>query len=117
MKRQEEISNRKVVIIEADRKGCYERFALSEDEFDKNYGEFLRKDMPQPSEDGETYTFCPMEHVWYALTDIGSDLWKIFFSDMAWGLPEGDVGAENFASISFADVESLRKEVERSVFH
>lgn len=86
------------VLVERDYKGIYERFALTPEEFKKD---FIAKspDIPEPTGEAEAYTLKPMVHIWYVLAEVGESLWKTFFSDMTWGLPERDIKNKNYAYI------------------
>ncbi len=98
----------KVILVEIDYKGEYGRYALTPDEFDKEFGPRLSEDMPTPGDDACTYTFRPMVHAWYQMTEVGSDLWNAFFTDMSWGLPESDIESGNLAYIDEDMMQSLK---------
>lgn len=104
------MQNQKVILVELDYKGDYERFALTQKEFQK---EFLdqRPDMPKPSERGEAYTLRPLVHVWYLTANIGGERWKRFFSDMEDGLPQYDIDSGNLAYIDYDKMHKLRERV------
>lgn len=89
----------KAVLIEYDYKGYYSRYALSEAEFEGAFKSHLAQGMAAPNDRGDSYTLAPMVHVWYALTEVGSDLWNKFFNDMQYGLPESDIESGNKAYV------------------
>lgn len=87
------------VIVERDYKGEYERYALSPEEFQREFGPRLEEDMPPADAEAQTYTLRPMVHVWYRLTSVNSKEWAAFFTNMTSGLPESDIAAGNIAYI------------------
>jgi len=89
----------KAVLVEENYKGYYKRYALTLSEFELTFYRCLMDDMYKPSETAETYTLRPGVHLWYMLTSVNSDDWNIFFTDMAWGLPESDIDNDNLATI------------------
>lgn len=95
----------KVILIERNYKGFYERFALTEEEFYNRFPEVKTE-----AEEG-TFTVKPMVHIWYHKTEIKSPEWIRFFSDMTADLPESDIESGNLASIRFDLFESLRSYV------
>lgn len=105
---------KKVLLVERDYKGEYERFALTVDEFRKEYpatyaefGPFdevvntFQKDGTTLSsfECSNSDTLQPMVHIWFCHTTIGSEVWTTFFSNMEWGLPQSDIDNGNLATI------------------
>lgn len=101
--------NTLVVLIERDYKGCHERYALTQEEFDERFGQFYAEGMLKPVEgDFETFTLSPLVHVGYTMTTVGSSLWNLFFTDMAWGLPEQDVEEGNLAYVRETFFNSLK---------
>lgn len=105
------------VLIEIDYKGCYERFALTPEEFKRLYKD-VRPDIPCETEDGNTYTFRPLVHMWYMLTDIGSAEWCNFFTDMSWGLPQSDIDDDNLSFVAeekFGELLEIWKEFNKGI--
>ena len=104
---------RQVFIVERDYKGEYERFALTHEEFErefpstyKQFGPFnkvvntLQNDGALSSFDcSDSDTLKPMVHIWFCSTTIDSEVWTTFFEDMAWGLPQSDIDSGNLATI------------------
>ena len=105
----------KAVLIEQDYKGYYGRYALTPEEFAKEFKERLDEDMPEPCEEADTYTLRPMVHIWYMLTEVHSEYWETFFTDMEWGLPESDIENDNLATVDDYRCESLKPLVEKYV--
>lgn len=105
------MNENKAVLMERDYKGCIERFALTPLEFEKEYAS-ARPDMPKPQDGGCAWCIRPMVYLWYALTDIGSQMWNTFFTDMTWGQTEGDIESGNLPSLAPHLAESLRGEIE-----
>lgn len=105
------VAREPVVIIELDCKGNYSRYALTIQEFNEEFEEHLKKDMPGPIDQGSSYTLRPMVHMWYKLVEIGNSYWKKFFTDMKDGLPEGDIQNGNLAHIDFENLKSLKEAV------
>lgn len=104
----------KAVVIEEDYKGNYSRYALTLDEFRTNF-QILDPDIPDPTEQGDSYTLRPLVHIWYKIVEIGGEYWNKFFSDMYFGLPESDIENENLAYIATHECISLRPLVEKYV--
>lgn len=96
------------ILVERDYKGEYERFALTPDEFRKTYLQDDSEKNGLQEDNSGTFTIQPLVHIWYQKTQIGSDLWNQFFSDMSWGLPESDIVNGNLASIREDFMESLK---------
>lgn len=119
------------ILVEMDYKGNYERFALTPEEFEKkfpetfkNFGHFegvvntLKGDELSSFEYCDSDTLRPMVHIWFCSTNIGSEVWENFFTDMAWGLPESDIESGNLAYIDKNQMQSLSKYLEDvAVFH
>ena len=95
------------VLVEMDYKGSFGRYALTQEEFQKEFGERLTEDMPAPDMEGQTFTFRPMVHAWYQMAEIGSEQWNTFFTDMEWGMSEGDIESGNLAYIDENSMKSL----------
>ena len=122
----------KAILVEMDYKGYYERFALTPEEFEKefpdtykNFGPFesvvntLKKGGELSSFDySDSDTLRPMVHIWFCPTHVGSELWDTFFTDMEWGLSESDIESGNLAYIDKNQMQSLDKYLEDvSVYH
>lgn len=121
----------KAILVEMDYKANYGRFALTPEEFEKefpdtykNFGHFdgvvntLKGDELSSFEYCDSDTLRPMVHIWFCPTNIGSAVWENFFTDMAWGLPESDIEAGNLAYIDKNQMQSLSKYLEDiSVYH
>lgn len=122
----------KAVLVEMDYKGYYERFALTPEEFEKefpetykHFGPFngvvntLEKDGALSSfEHSDSDTLRPMVHIWFCSTDVGSEVWENFFTDMEWGLPESDIESGNLAYIDHNQMQSLSKYLkDTAVYH
>ena len=106
---------KKAVIIEIDYKGSYERFALTPEEFSEVFKNYILEGMSEPAREGSTFTFRPLVHAWYMLTEVGSINWNEFFTEMACGLPESDVRSGNIARVSLDDTLSLKEDVEKLI--
>lgn len=102
------------VIIEEDYKGMYSRYALTTEEFEREY-RHLDDDIPEPTVIGDSYTLRPLVHIWYRLVETNSDVWKQFFTNMFWELPESDVENDNPAYVALDNCLSLRNIVERTI--
>lgn len=100
----------RAVIVECDYKGSYSRYALTPDEFSKDYIN-ARPEMPEPDAEAQSFTTRPMVHIWYMLCDIYSDEFEKFFTDMTWGLCQSDIDNDNLAVIDLAECKSLRERV------
>lgn len=96
------------ILIERDYKGEYERFALTPDEF-LNFFKGHLTDMPEPDQEGNTYTLAPLVHVWYRTAEVGDSAWTRFFTDMEDGLPQSDIDSGNIAYIRDDFMQSLKK--------
>jgi len=94
----------KAILVEEDRKGYFRRYALTLDEFIEDFAERISEGMPPPTNFGEAYTLRPMVHVWYAETEVGSEEWNKFFTDMFYGSSEGDIKSGNAAEIDYRRV-------------
>lgn len=92
------MNNKKVMLVERDYKGCYERFALTFDEFQNEFPEITESEENWKNSSG-SYTLYPLVHIWYCPCIIGDPMWNLFFTDMYWGLSEGDIEDGNDAYI------------------
>lgn len=104
------MENIKAVLVEEDYKGSYKRYALTLDEFNERFPETVTV-RGKPTEESCTDTIKPFVHIWYILAAIDSNMWKIFFTDMFWGLPEGDIKSNNKAYIDIDECNSLKEYV------
>lgn len=94
----------KVVLVERNYKGFYERFALTQEEFYRTY-----PDAATDENEGD-FTDKPLVHIWFKKTEIKSPEWIRFFSDMTYELPASDVDSGNIASIRYDLFQSLSLE-------
>lgn len=101
----------KAILVERDYKGIYERFALTPEEFNKEFQPFLASDMPVPTTHGDSYTLQPLVHMWYCSAEVGGEKWNSFFTDMSWELPESDIESGNLAYIREEFLQSLKDQV------
>ena len=97
----------KAIIIEMNDKGYYKRYALTPEEFEAEFENRLDDDMPEASEEAESYTLRVGVHMWYKLTTIRSKEWDRFFTDMEYGLPDCDIEDGNLATIDMDSFGSL----------
>ena len=89
-----------VVIVEIDYKGEYERFALTVEDFTKDYANVY--DIQIPIKHAPvTWTLRPMVHGYCSLVEIGDNIWNEFMNDMFWGLPFSDVQNGNAAYVNY----------------
>lgn len=77
------------ILVERNYKGELERFALTPDEFKKEFPEVAN--LSWPIEEADSHTLRPLVHIWYSPCKVGDELWNSFFTDMQWGLSEGDL--------------------------
>lgn len=98
------------ILIERDYKGEYERFALTEEEFQKEFVE-QRPDIDFSNWDktGDTFTLRSLVHIWIQETIVDSDSWNTFFTDMEEGLPESDIENGNLAYVREDLMPSLKE--------
>lgn len=102
----------KAVIVEEDYKGCYSRYAFTLDEF-KTCFQALDPNIPDPTEQGDSYTTRPLVHIWYKIVEIGGEYWENFFTDMYFELPESAIENESPAYIALHECISLRPLIEK----
>lgn len=100
-------NNIPAVLIEINKKGYFQRYALTPEEFRETFGERLEKGMPKSHTEWQTYELRPMVHMWYRDAAVGDGLWNTFFSDMEYGLSEGDIKSGNLAYIEHSEMKSL----------
>ena len=98
------MENIKAILVERDYKGIYERFALTPAEFKEEYPEVDIDIIEQDS-----YTEAPLVHIWYRPCIVGSEMWKLFFTDMTWELPTIDIECGNIAYVRKDMMKSLLK--------
>lgn len=96
-----------VILVELDYKGSYSRFALTQEEFRKEYPETA--DRAIAATDGDTDTIKPMVHIWFQPCRVGDEKWVRHFKDMAYGLPESDIEAGNLAYVDMERMGKLKK--------
>ena len=98
----------KAILVERDYKGEYERFALTPEEFEKEFPETVAKGS-WPVREANTDTLAPLVHIWFEPCVVGDAAWSRHFTDMEWGLPESDVERGNVAYIREGFMQSLKK--------
>ena len=98
-----------VIIIERDFKGELERYALTYEEFCNVFSSNFSDGLLPPKPEGSTFTLQPLVHIWYKPCEVGSDEWNRFFTDMSWGLSEGDIESGNLAYIREDFMQSLKQ--------
>lgn len=79
----------KAILVERDYKGEYERFALTPEEFQKEFPETYRKFGPITKADSDTLR--PLVHIWFQPCTVNDHNWEKFFTDMQDGLYESDI--------------------------
>lgn len=104
------------VLIEQDYKGCYERYALTLEEFRNDFERFLDDMLPPTNTEGNIYTIRPGVHLWYKQTTIGSPEWDEFFTDMTSGLPNSDINSGNLAHVEYEYMNKLIGEVRETIY-
>ena len=106
----------KAVLVEMDYKGYYERFALTPEEFEKEFPETFERF--GPIEESNSDTLKPFVHIWFKSCVVGDGAWDRHFTDMADGLPESDIESGNLAYIDYNQMQSLTKYLEDlAVYH
>jgi len=105
------VLDNKVMLVERDYKGIYERYALTFDEFAMEYPVLWSDIKQKKSILQDSYTEQPLVHIWYCPTSVGSTEWIRFFTDMSWGMSESDIEQKNFASIRLDLAQSLRNDI------
>ena len=103
----------KAILVERDYKGEYERFALTPEEFEKEFPETY-KDFG-PIEESNSDTIRPLVHIWFEPCVVGDDVWHRHFNDMDWGLPESDRVSGNLAYIREDFMQSLGVYLEQTM--
>lgn len=98
------------ILVERDYKGIYERFALTSEEFEKEFHE-TAKSLSWPLQQADSDTLCPLVHIWFCPCFVGDDQWNRFFTDMTFGLPDSDIAAGNLAYIREDAFRSLKQYV------
>ena len=97
----------RAILVERDYKGEYERFALTPEEFEKEFPETY-KDFG-PIEESNTDTLKPFVHIWFAPCVVGDAAWIEHFTDMEQGLPPSDIENGNLAYVREDFMQSLKK--------
>lgn len=106
----------KAILVEMDYKGSYERFALTPEEFEKEFPDTFKTF--DPIKESNSDTLKPLVHIWFKPCVVGDDAWERHFTDMKWGLPESDIEAGNLAYIDREQMQSLNQYLEdTSVYH
>lgn len=95
------------ILVEMDYKGYYERFALTPEEFEKEFPETYQNFGPILEENSDTLK--PMVHIWFQPCVVGDGAWEQHFTDMKYGLPESDIESGNLAYIDENQMQSLKK--------
>jgi len=95
------------VLIEVDRKGYLQRYALTPKEFRETFAERLGTDMPTSQDKWQIYELRPMVQLWYCNATVGDELWNTFFTDMEYGLSEGDIESGNLATVEHSEMKLL----------
>lgn len=104
------------ILVEMDYKGYYKRFALTPEEFEKEFPETYEHF--GPVEEGNSDTLKPLVHIWFEPCVVGDGSWDSFFTDMEAGLPESDIESGNLAYIDFNQFQSLRQYLkDTAVYH
>ena len=98
------------ILVELDYKGSYSRFALTPEEFAKEYPETYQEFGPIDKANSETLR--PMVHIWFAPCKVMDQKWQMFFTDMASGLPECDVRSGNLANVDEDKFGALKRFLE-----
>lgn len=86
------------ILVERDYKGEYERFALTEEEFQREFPETYAHF--GPIEKSDTDTLRPLVHIWFCPCFVGDEVWNRFFTDMSDGLPNSDIESGNLATVN-----------------
>lgn len=102
------------ILVEMDYKGYYERFALTPEEFEKEFPETFKRFAPIEVENSDTIK--SLVHIWFEPCVVGDDAWECHFTDMARGLPESDIAAGNLAYVDYNQVQSLEKYINGTVY-
>lgn len=92
------------VLVEVDYKGYYLRFALTPEEFKKEFPETVEH---LGLEKANSDTIKPLVHIWFEPCVVGDDAWKKHFHDMTYGLPDSDIEKGNYAYIDRKQMQSL----------
>lgn len=86
------------ILVERDYKGEYERFALTEEEFQREFPETYAHFGPIKNSNADTLR--PLVHIWFCPCFVGDEVWTRFFTDMADGLPDSDIERGNLATVN-----------------
>lgn len=107
----------KVILVERDYKGEYERFALTFDEFRKEYPATYAEFGPfEVACDINCVTISPLVHICFQPCTVGDEDWTKFFSDMEWGLPQSDIDSGNLATIRLDLFGKLKSHISLSTY-
>lgn len=98
----------RAILVERDYKGEYERFALTPEEFEKEFPETVAKGA-WPVHEADTDTIAPLVHIWFAPCVVGDAAWIEHFTDMEQGLPPSDIENGNLAYVREDFMQSLKK--------
>ena len=107
---EQETATEDAILVELDYKGYYSRFALTEEEFKKEYPETYESFGPITIAD--TDTIKPMVHIWFCPCKVGDEKWNRHFTDMEYGLPDSDIEDGNLAYVDPEKMGELRKYLE-----
>ena len=106
----------KAILVEMDYKGYYERFALTPEEFEKEFPETYERFGPIEGEDSDTIS--SLVHIWFEPCVVGDGSWHRHFTYMACGLPESDIESGNLAYIDYNQMQSLSQYIkDTAVYH
>lgn len=100
------------ILLERNYKGTYERYALTPAEFAEEYPDLWKELGNSVPEECGSYTISPLVHIWFCPTEIFSDKWRRFFSDMTYGLSKSDIESGNVAYTSSKMARSLQQIIE-----
>jgi len=95
------------ILVELDYKGSYRRFALTPEEFAKEYPETYQTF--GPIDEANSDTLRHMVHIWFAPCKVMDQKWQVFFTDMASELPESDVRSGNLAYVDEGEFGELKR--------
>lgn len=110
-------AQQKVILVEQDYKGEYERFALTVDEFREEYPETYAAFGPFEGENSfGADTIKPLVHIWFQSCTVGDENWTKFFSDMEMGLPQSDIDNGNLATIRLDQFGELKSYIPLSTY-
>ena len=105
------------IIIERDYKGEYERYALTREEFRKEYPDLWPVGASEDAYIGGSRTISPLVHMWYTTCNVGSIIWNEFFTNMKYGLPESDISRGNLAYVREDLFKALKRKYDQWKFN